>query len=219
MHSISCFLDPASQKLVFAEALRNGLHLSEGLAPDRSRMENLATGHRTTPDGLTVLALTEQGRLVAWAICEHPSTPFLPAIQLKDGFRHNSKIKQTYDWGYVPLGFFAVFVEPSSRGKGYAKALLLEMEAVRTSHALEQIKQHPHNLCVFQARNGSVDLVKKFCRHTGHLPYALDSPNLRSWNHFLTSDRIGAIEFGETPDESWKARVYRGSSPCRSKTP
>jgi GNAT superfamily N-acetyltransferase len=200
--------DPSEQKQAFLEALRLGLHLTEGAAPSRSRMENLATGHRTNPDGLTVVTLTEGGQLVGWATCEHSKVTFMPAITLKDGFRANSTVKQTHDWGYVPLGFFSVFVEPSQRGRGHAKALLLAMEQVRIAALADTIHRHPLNLPVFEAQRGSQELVKRFAVQSGLCPHPANSSNLKQWNHFLSSDRLSALSYGDPlpPEELWKAR-------------
>ena len=140
--------DLFSQKLVFQEILKNNLHNAEGETGKRSRIENLAKGVRETRQGLSIMTAHKDKKIIGICICEHAEEKRIEAFTLKDPFKSRSQIKTREDWGYVPLGFFSVFVAEDHRKKGLAKTLLQKMENLRMD-AVRSLFQHELDLSFF----------------------------------------------------------------------
>lgn len=181
------FVYTSNQPTLFKEILLEKMHNTDGTAPSRSRMENIATGERIIQNGLTALTARDgNGDLIVVAFCETPTPDeqSTPGIKLKNSLRENSRVEEVYPWHMMFLGTFSVFVRPSCRGLGLATEAILKMEE-RRINACALLMDRKVEKCVpfFQAFGKSAELIKKHSKQSETTERTIGQKLFNVFNH------------------------------------
>lgn len=198
------FVDEEYHATIFKEILAEKMHNTEGTAPSRSRMENIATGQRKVENGLTVLtARNHDGDLVALAFCEHMSMQYecQASYRLKNAFRSNSAFGKRNEFDLFGMGTFSVFVRPDSRGCGLAVEAIKKMEIDRSRELIAN-SNSKFGVLWFQAFGKSEELIKK---HAVVSAVTCSEPGSRAFLGF--SDMVGANVLGIAPRQAKLLKV------------
>jgi GNAT superfamily N-acetyltransferase len=142
---------------------------------DMGRMRRVYDGRRPTSALSASIAYGEGGRPVGICLCEPQSEKIYPAIVLPMG-RSKKPVAQL-DWGFIDAGFISFFVEPESRNKGVASALMRSIEESFAS----RFKAAQGQRLMATALEGAQALVERSrwvclnpcAPHQGNYPYAI----------------------------------------------